>query len=335
MATNIRLFLIDGTAQGMREAEVGNWNGIALVCARTDLQRIREREKVRRTGIYILVGRSETALSGQAVYVGEADDVGQRLVSHDSKKDFWDWVVAFVSSSKEGHLTKAHVRWLEATLVREIKDAKRAELKNANEPDGGHLPEAEVADMSAFLENVRLLLPTLGVNVFALAGPVPAPRTEEGPTLELKWEDARAECAVRNGQFVVAKGSTARVKEVDSLPHYLRDQRRRLREQGVLTPVAGKEGLLEFTQELPIRFADVGRGCRRGQRPQRTRALEGEGRGGLLQGMAGAAARPRERRRAVAAPPCSTARAPPRRSALVEPPPCASRPRRTLRARAA
>ena len=37
---SIRLFLIDGSPQGMRTAEVGNWTGLALVCPRTDLARL-------------------------------------------------------------------------------------------------------------------------------------------------------------------------------------------------------------------------------------------------------------------------------------------------------
>jgi hypothetical protein len=32
---SVRLFLIDGTPQGIRTAEVGNWTGLALVCPRT------------------------------------------------------------------------------------------------------------------------------------------------------------------------------------------------------------------------------------------------------------------------------------------------------------
>jgi hypothetical protein len=47
------------------------------------------------------------------------DDVWSWLASHDDKKDFWTWVILFVST--DDNLTKAHVRWLEAALVKEIK----------------------------------------------------------------------------------------------------------------------------------------------------------------------------------------------------------------------
>lgn len=246
---SVRLFLIDGTPQGMRTAEVGNWTGLALVSPRTDLARLAQRPEVRKTGVYILVGASETAASGVSVYVGEGDEVWSRLTSHDGSKDFWTHVVVFVS--KDENLTKAHVRWLEATLVREIKKAKRAELHNGNEPAGGRLPEADTADMETYFENVRLLLPTLGVNVFTTE--VASPPNSDGPrdelVLELRWEDARAECVVRDGQFVIRQGSSARTREVDSLGDWSRSMRKSLRDTGVLVPADGNPNLLRFTQE--------------------------------------------------------------------------------------
>jgi hypothetical protein len=155
---SIRLFLVDGSPQGMRTAEVGNWTGLALVCPRTDLVRLGNRPEPRRTGMYILVGPSETAADRVAIYVGEGDEVWSRLTSHDESKDFWTFAVIFVS--KDENLTKAHVRWLESRLITDIQKAKKAEVKNGNAPGGSKLPEADVADMETFYDNVRLLLPT-------------------------------------------------------------------------------------------------------------------------------------------------------------------------------
>jgi hypothetical protein len=238
--------LIDGTPQGMRTAEVGNWTGLALVCPRTALARFSARPEVRRTGVYILVGPSDSSSSKLAVYVGEGDDVWSRIVSHDATKDFWTWVVLFVS--KDDNMTKAHVRWLEGTLVREITAAKKAEINNGNEPSGGKLPEVDTADMQTFFENMRLVLPVLGVNVFAVEE-AHATASEGALVLELKWEDAKAECVVRDGQFIVRSGAYARVKEVDSLGDSTRALRHNLLKTGVLLPIVGSTTLLRFTQE--------------------------------------------------------------------------------------
>jgi Domain of unknown function (DUF4357) len=233
---SVRLFLIDGTPQGMRTAEVGNWTGLALVSPRTDLARLAQRPEVKKTGVYILVGPSETSASGTSVYVGEGDEVWGRLTSHDGSKDFWTHVVVFVS--KDENLTKAHVRWLEATLIREIKRAKRAEIHNGNEPAGGRLPEADTADMETY--HVRCGAPRV-----ACCG-----RTGRAIDREqLRWEDARAECVVRDGLFVIRQGSLARTKEVDSLGDWSRSLRKNLRDTGVLVPADGNPNLLRFTQE--------------------------------------------------------------------------------------
>lgn len=244
-ARSIRLFLVDGTPHGLRTAEVGNWSGLSLVCPRTDLARLGARPEVRRTGVYILIGPSDSSPSGFAVYVGESDDVWVRLARHEREEDFWTWVVVFVS--KDDNLTKAHARWLESKLFHDVHQARRAQVMNSNQPTSGRLPEADTADMQTFLDNVRLLLPTLGVNVFSVAGDHdrgPTPATEH--RLELKWEDARAECLVVDGQFVVQPGSTARGVEVESLAAWLRTLRCTLQESGVLVP--SESGLLTFSQ---------------------------------------------------------------------------------------
>jgi hypothetical protein len=235
---SVRLFLVDGAPQGMRTAEVGQWSGLALVCPRTDLAKFGKRDEVHRTGVYLLVGGSDESPSRLRLYIGEADDVWARLQSHGNNKDFWTTVVVFVS--KDLNLTKAHVRWLEAKLVQELKGAKRADVENDVEPGGGHLPEADASDMEAFLDNVRLLMPVLGVDVLAA-------ETVGGKTLtlELRWENARAECEVRDGVYVVKKGSTARTQEVESLPDTYRQFRFKLKETGVLQ--AGNDGLLHFS----------------------------------------------------------------------------------------
>jgi hypothetical protein len=244
---SVRIFLVDGTPQGIRTAEVGNWSGLAVVGPRTDLARLGARPAMARTGVYLLLGPSDTSASGLTIYVGEGDEVWARLRTHDSDidKDWWTWVTIFVS--KDDNLTKAHVRWLEARLIDEIRRAKRAELMNGTTPIGGRLPEADAADMETFFENVRLLLPTLGVNVFTIEAPiVPEQRPSIELTLELRWEDAKAECVVREGQFVIKAGSTARVKEVDSLGDYARERRRILRNEQVLVPEPSNDQLLRF-----------------------------------------------------------------------------------------
>ena len=249
---SVTIHLVDGTPQGIRTAEVGQWTGLALVGPRTDLARLRARPEaeVARTGVYLLLGRSDKSASGLAIYVGEGDVVWDRLRTHDSvaDKDLWTWVTILVS--KDANLTKTHVRWLEARLIKEIRRAKRAELRNDKTPTGGTLPEVDKADMETFFENVRLLLPTLGVKVFPVEAPsVREQRPSSELTLELRYKGAKAGCLVREGQFVMKVGSTARKKEVDSFGDHNVKRRKNLLDEQVLTPHPTNDQLLRFAED--------------------------------------------------------------------------------------
>jgi hypothetical protein len=75
-----------------------------------------KREELQRTGVYVLV-RPDAQAGGDRVYFGEADDVFERLKSHDKDetKDFWTRAVTV--TSKDFNLTKAHSRHLESRLI--------------------------------------------------------------------------------------------------------------------------------------------------------------------------------------------------------------------------
>ena len=221
----VRLFLVDGTPGGLMTAEIMNWTGHVLKGKREKLAEIRDRAEARRTGVYILLGEDE-AQGGRLAYIGQSDDVSNRLVRHDARKDFWDEVV--IVTSKDTNLTSAHVRYLESRLIRLAKAIGRVPLTNGNEPSGGaELPEADASDMDYFVEQVRILLPVLGVDVFrgrarrAPAVPLPSgaeanpsaeeadlPPDEVSPVFRLTNRlgvDARAQ--VVDGEFTVLSGS--------------------------------------------------------------------------------------------------------------------------------
>ena len=66
---SIRIFLPDGVPDGLRMVEKSNWSGLGIVCPRSLLAESKIRPEFARTGVYVLVGESET--SGlPTVYVG-------------------------------------------------------------------------------------------------------------------------------------------------------------------------------------------------------------------------------------------------------------------------
>jgi hypothetical protein len=221
----IRIFLADGTPGGLLTAEIMNWTGHVVAVPRSDLSALRKRDEAARTGVYALIGDAPNALGSTMAYIGEGDDVGERLAQHAKPealggKDFWDR--AIVLTSKDANLTKAHARYLEARFIDIAKSSERSELRNHTFPQPPRLPEADVSDMEYFISQAQIILPVLGVNIFrviartrtsvAAAAAEPEPVISPVFILQLAREGITARAVEVDGEFTVLKDSQARVK---------------------------------------------------------------------------------------------------------------------------
>ncbi len=158
----IKIYLADGAVTGVRHAEIVNWTGQALALPRNRVKELADWQEVHKPGVYFLFGIDEQT-GNDAVYIGEAEHVGQRIQQHVAKKDFWHEAVCF--SNKDENLTKAHVKYLESRLVDISKNTKRYQLLNGNQPPQAVLPRGDRDAMEEFLANIRLLLGALGYRV--------------------------------------------------------------------------------------------------------------------------------------------------------------------------
>jgi Domain of unknown function (DUF4357) len=230
LGTSIRLYPADGRADGFRLVEKSNWTGLGLVCSRSDYPRARRRDEYTRPGAYLLTGPPSGAGLKDQLYIGEADDVRDRVDQHLKGKDFWTTVVAF--TSKDENLNKAHVRYLEARLVQLAAKAGRIDLLNGTVPALPKLSEPDRADMETYLREMLVILPLLGVVAFEEIETQAAPAAR----LHLKGKGAQATGADTPEGFVVFEGSLSRIDSVPSIHPYLQAQRERLKAEGVLVP---------------------------------------------------------------------------------------------------
>lgn len=251
---SIRIYLADGSAAGIRHAEVVNWTGQAVVCPRARVAELKEWEEAQRPGVYLLFGDDPEG-TRPLVYIGEAEHVLDRLKQHaaDAKKDFWDQVVLY--TSKDANLTKAHVKYLESRIVELAREIDRARLVNSNTPPRPSLPRADRDAMEEFIGPARLLLAALG---FTALQPL-ARRAEgstEGPSgpladVDLYFKVPKRKVDARGHQtdegFVVLAGSKGDAKVRDSLSKGWRVMREELVADGSI--VATGTGL-EFTRDV-------------------------------------------------------------------------------------
>jgi len=171
----ITVYLPDGSPTGIRQCELGTWPGQVTICPRTRVTELRGMPLMQRPGAYILLEPASDS-RGQA-YIGEADNVQERLQQHARTKPSWERVIVFCR--KDDNLTKAHVKYLEARFVELAAQANRFKLENNVAPRRPALPISDIDDIEDFIDTSTLLLSTLGIFIFQ---PLPGTSTSASPS---------------------------------------------------------------------------------------------------------------------------------------------------------
>lgn len=248
---SIRIFVTDGTPDGLRIVEKSNWTGRGVVCPRSQFRDVKARPEFGKTGVYVLRGPSQES-DLPTVYIGEGDPARPRLEQHFARKDFWTSLVLF--TSKDENLNKAHVQYLEARLAALAREANRCILDNGNVPQLPSLSEADMAEMDAFLDEMLLIYPVLGLNVFEK----PQPERPGARRYHLRGRGIAAEGYEAPEGFVVLAGSQVATDTVPSIHRYMLTLRTSLQERGVIQQDgAGMKLSQDYTFDSPSTAAGV------------------------------------------------------------------------------
>lgn len=208
---SLELFFIDGRPDGMLTAEVFNWTGHVLRIPRTQIKAALARAEAGYTGVYLLLGEID---GRDRLYIGEAEDMAERLRSHAVNKDWWDTAVLITTAANV--LNKAHVKYLESRLVEIAREVGAAQLDNGNTPTRSSLSESATSNMETFIETVAMVLPAIRIDAFLSRRRAPTRKPEveeiEEPRFELRLprHDITATAVLRNGEIVVEAGSKMR-----------------------------------------------------------------------------------------------------------------------------
>ena len=252
----IRLFLADGDASGIRYAELVNWTGQAFSVPWVSRLALNEWPESKRPGVYVLVGLDENG--SNTVYIGETENVYKRLGSHASNPPLEEITEVFFFTSKDQNLTKGHVTYLELLLVNRAKEAKRSSVTCGRDPGDKTISRPEAATMEEFLENIFLVSSALGYDIFEM--PKSPPRASQGqPAVTTEFTVELVGGVVATGSrseegFVVRSGSTAKATETDTLGGVYVALRSELRLKGVLLEQVDK---LVVTQDYTFRSSSA------------------------------------------------------------------------------
>ena len=207
---HIELFLVEGVPGGITTAEIAGWTGHVLSGPRADLADMLNRAEAQRNGAYLLLGADPEAIENLRCYIGRTENLSKRLPHHHLNKSFWDRVVLI--TAKDDAFNEGHWGYLEARLVELATRAARSSLENSNNPLGRRLSEAQESDMEAFLANLQIILPVLGISVLRApaAPPVePKPAADPSPVFTLKSpkHGVDAQAVVNGDEFTMLAGS--------------------------------------------------------------------------------------------------------------------------------
>lgn len=229
----LQLHYVDGDSDGMVTAEIPGWTGHVLAAPRARIADALRREEAGYAGAYLLTGVRGGSSIG---YIGESDSMSWRIRSHEADKAWWTRAVLVTST--DGGLNTAYSRYLESRLLERATNVGRVSLKNKVRPTRPHLRGADRSYMDGFLNNLFMVFPAVGVDAFKQNAPpesAEAPLGASLPVFELVLPQIglKARAVLKNGKFIVLKGSQARGEWV-GVPHSYERHHRRLVENGVL-----------------------------------------------------------------------------------------------------
>lgn len=150
-------------------------------------------------------------------------------------------------------MNKAHVKYLENRLYEIAINVKRYEVENSNTPTLSSISESDRAEMEEYIENIKLLVNTLGHKVF-----------EEKRDFKLSQSHnifyinavrgANASGEPTSDGFIVFKGSKAAISTTPSLSNSLQNLRKELIDKGILCIM---DGSLTFNEDYIFTSASL------------------------------------------------------------------------------
>lgn len=188
----IQTYLPDGTLEGPRIIELSDSSIKAFVIPRLQLGSVRNRSELAQPALYFLVSGDESL-----GYIGESENFMHRMRDHDQKKDFWDVVVAIVSTSNS--LEKGDVKYLESLAV-ERAQAGSMKIQNKTAPIKNNIHEFKVHTLNRVIDDAQLILTSLGYDILS-----PAQKSEDIWYCIFKKTIAKAQ--FRGDKFVLLEGS--------------------------------------------------------------------------------------------------------------------------------
>lgn len=158
-------YLVDGNPEGVVFAYVSNWSGQAIKIPRNIFPDSRNLDEINKPGVYMLFGQNSDNPDDKLVYVGEANNISERLMAHmrDLDKSFFESIVCF--TSKDDTLSVSHTKYLEGKLIKQVNNSVDYTCVNGKAGNAVNLSKMVRDEVESFYDNMKIVLPTIGYNI--------------------------------------------------------------------------------------------------------------------------------------------------------------------------
>lgn len=159
----LQFIIEEDNPTGIIECSIDEWFGISYKIPRNQLKEASKLNYINNTGVYILFGDDEETAE-KIAYIGEAEDIYNRLLQHNKNKYFWNECIVFVS--KDNSLNKAHIKYIEHNLYNSGKKANRCVIKNESNPAKSSLSNADEIRAEKFISKIKIITNMFGYKLF-------------------------------------------------------------------------------------------------------------------------------------------------------------------------
>lgn len=242
---------MDGDVTGRIKCTMSGWSGLAYKIPRIYLDKCKDREQLKQSGVYFLFGKNN--FDEDAVYIGQAgirkngEGVLFRVAEHLKDDFYFNEAVMFTTSGNSWGPTE--ISYLENKFTNLAIDTNRYKVQNGNDPNPGNVTEEKEAELEIYVEQFKIMLGVLGYRIFVPLVKTPESVVEErddelilGLSRKIKRSQRNIEayCKRTNEGFVVLAGSQIEETDSGSIPDVIKELRERCKQNneikdGVLT----------------------------------------------------------------------------------------------------
>lgn len=210
---------MDGEPSGRMKCSLANWTGIAYKIPRTALDKCKDLDILKQSGVYFLFGTDKS--DNAVVYIGQAGarkngkGLLLRIQEPHASIDYWTEAVMFTTTNNSFGPTE--ISYLENRFCNMAVQSGRYVVKNGNDPNPGNITEETESELEEFIDYAKIVMGTLGHKVFEPFAPSSEAEDAE-PVLYLEYGKGRASGKRTSDGFVIFKGSAVNPSLTKSCP---------------------------------------------------------------------------------------------------------------------